>query len=145
MYKLIIGNVRITVHEDSISRDCAVTAAQEAVRTAGRVGKHLSQIDIYLTEEGISVKTTEKVNTRSNRKTLKQSMYDSIMSAAKETLASSSSGSDRWVDDDSGQQWHGSEVEAVRNQVLSELGGWLKQNQYAAKPTASEWQDNFTG
>lgn len=127
MYKLIIGNVRITVHEDSISRDSAIATAQEAVRTASRIGKHLSQIDIYLTEEGISAKTTEKVGTRSNRKTLKQSMYDGIMAAVKEILVNNAC-VDSWTDNDSGQQWHGSEVEVTRNQVLTELGSWLKQN-----------------
>jgi hypothetical protein len=128
MYKLIIGNVRITIHDDAIARDKAIAAAQEAVQKAGRAGKPLSQIDIFQTDDGVSVKTTEKAGARASRKTLKQSMYDSILIAAKETLASSATGLDSWIDDDSGQQWHGSEVEAARNQILTELCAWLKQS-----------------
>lgn len=127
MYKLIIGNVRITVHDDATPRQTAITAAQDAVQKAGRSGKQLSQIDIYQTDAGINVKTTEKAGMRSSRKTLKQSMYDSILAAAKETLASSPS-QEGWMDDESGQQWHGVEVEATRNQILTELSAWLKQN-----------------
>jgi hypothetical protein len=128
MYKLILGNVRITIHDDATPRDKAIAAAQEAVQKAGRTGKHLSQIDIYQTDDEISVKTTEKVGSRSSRKTLKQSMYDSVQMAAKETLVSSTTGLDSWTDEDSGQQWHGSEVEGVRSQVLTELCAWLKQS-----------------
>lgn len=128
MYKLIIGNVRISVHDDTIARDKAIAAAQEAVQTAGRAGKHLSQIDIFESGEGIGVNITEKTGTRASRKTLKQSMYDSILSVAKETLDASVAGPDTWIDDDSGQQWHGSEVEAARSKVLTELAAWLKQS-----------------
>jgi len=85
MYKLILGNVRITIHDDATPRDKAIAAAQEAVQKAGRTGKHLSQIDIYQTDDEISVKTTEKVGSRSSRKTLKQSMYDSVRGEEKET------------------------------------------------------------
>ncbi|KYZ77408.1 hypothetical protein AXX12_04645 [Anaerosporomusa subterranea] len=128
MYKLIIGNVRIAIHDDAIPREKAIAAAQEAVQKAGRAGKHLSQIDIFQSDEGISVKTIEKAGARASRKTLKQSMYDSILAAAKENLASSAAGPDSWTDDDSGQQWHGSEVEAARSQILTELSAWLKQS-----------------
>jgi hypothetical protein len=128
MYKLIIGNVRVTVHDDATPRPAAIAAAQDAVQKAGRTGKQLSQIDVYQTEDGVRVKTTEKVGTRSNRKTLKQSMYDSVLAAAKETLKSGGSGHDTWFDDDSGQQWHGTEVESVRNQIFAELSAWLKQH-----------------
>lgn len=130
MYKLIIGNVRISVHDDSTPRDKAIAAAQEAVQKAGRTGKHLSQIDIFQTDGEISVKTTERAGARSNRKTLKQSMYDSVLAAAKEKLSAGqgSAGLEMWSDDESGQQWHGAEVEAARNQILTELTAWLKKN-----------------
>lgn len=61
MYKLIIGNVRVTVHDDATPRPAAISAAQDAVQKAARSGKQLSQIDVYQTEDGIRVKTTEKV------------------------------------------------------------------------------------
>ena len=128
MYKLIIGNVRITVHDDATPRQTAITAAQDAVQKSGRLGKQLSQIEIYQTGDGLNVKTTEKAGSRASRKTLKQSMYDSILSAAKETLTAGGSSQDSWIDDESGQQWHGVEVEATRNQILTELSACLKQN-----------------
>ncbi|MDU4960724.1 MAG: hypothetical protein E6X17_08685 [Sporomusaceae bacterium] len=127
MYKLIIGNVRISVHDDTIARNQAIIAAQDEVQKAARAGKQLSQIDIFESGDGISVKVTEKAGVRASRKTLKQSMYDSVLSAAKEILGASAAGPDTWVDDDSGQQWHGSEVEAARSKVLTELSSWLKQ------------------
>ena len=127
MYKLIIGNVRVTVHDDAIPRQGAIAAAQEAVQKAGRAGKHLSQIDVSQTDDGISTKIMEKTGMRAGRKTLKQSMYDSILVAAKETLSTGAGGRDTWIDDDSGQQWHGAEVESARSQVLTELTAWLRQ------------------
>jgi hypothetical protein len=128
MYKLIIGNVRVTIHDDATPRNKAIAAAQEAVQKAGRSGKQLSQIDIYQNEDSLSVRTTEKAGMRASRKTLKQSMADSILAVAKERLSGEASGQEIWTDEDSGQQWHGTEVENARSQLLTELLAWLKPN-----------------
>lgn len=128
MYKLIIGNTRVTVHDDTISRMAAVAAAQEAVQSAARSGKQLSQIDIQQTADGLHVDTVEKSGIRSCRKTVKQSMIDCIITSASETLCANGTSSDNWLDPDSGQQWHGSEVETVRKQLLASLDAWSKQN-----------------
>lgn len=129
MYKLIIGTVRIAVHDEGIERQRAIAAAHEAIQKAGRTGKQLSQIDLYQTDGGISIKVTEKTGLRAGRKTLKQSMCDSILAAAEEKLAAAPAASqENWSDNESGQQWHGAEVAAVRNKLLAELAAWLEQN-----------------
>ena len=44
MYKLIIGNVRVTVDNDSIKREQAAAYAKQAIAAAGQQGKLLSHV-----------------------------------------------------------------------------------------------------
>ncbi|MGI6092513.1 MAG: hypothetical protein ACOYD5_05970, partial [Negativicutes bacterium] len=64
MYKLIIGNVRVTVSDDSITREQAAAAARQAINTANQHGKLLSLIEISADDTGIQVTTTEKTGCR---------------------------------------------------------------------------------
>ena len=61
MYKLIIGNVRITVSDDTIGREQAATAARQTISIAQSQGKNISHIAITAGEDGLEVKSTEKV------------------------------------------------------------------------------------
>ena len=70
MYKLIIGNVRVTVTEDNISREQAAEAARNALNTAHQQGKILSYIEVSADDPGLQVSVTEKEGLRSARKTL---------------------------------------------------------------------------
>lgn len=128
MYKLIIGNVRVTVSEDSIERNQATTAARQAIAAAGQQGKLLSLVEVYLTDSGLDVKTTEKTGSAVTRKTIKQSMLDGIHLAIKEKLYPSGTFSNRdsWYDSDTGQEWRGVEVEAARSDLLAKFEEWLK-------------------
>ncbi|EGO63289.1 hypothetical protein [Acetonema longum] len=130
MYKLIIGNIRISVLNDQLERQQAIHAANEAINTAKRNGKLLSHIEIDADETGcVDVKITEKANLRSSRKTIRQSMLDGIQAAVHEKLypaANSFANSEIWFDDETGQQWHGSEVENAREQLMAHFADWVK-------------------
>ena len=60
MYKLILGNVRITVSDDSISQAQAASAARKAMNEALQQGKLLSHVEIRNSETGIEVLPTER-------------------------------------------------------------------------------------
>lgn len=128
MYKLIIGNVRVTVDNDSIKREQAATYAKQAISAAGQQGKLLSHVGLSLGPDGIEVATTEKAGCRVIRKTIKQSMIDGILDASKEKLypTGTFSQKDSWFDSETGQEWRGVEVEAARTEVLSKLEEWIK-------------------
>ena len=128
MYKLIIGNVRVTVNDDSIKREQAAAYAKQAISTAGQQGKLLSHVGLSAGPDGIEVATTEKAGCRMIRKTIKQSMFDGILDAAQEKLypTGTFSQKDSWFDSQTGQEWRGTEVEAVRTEVLSKLEEWIK-------------------
>lgn len=108
MYKLIIGNVRITVLGDGVSREEAATMARQAIATASQQGKLLSHIEISADDNGPEVKTTEKVGHKIIRKTIRQSMLDGINQSAREKLYPNDTfiGKDAWFDGDTGQEWH---------------------------------------
>ena len=127
MYKLIIGNVRISVLSDDIKRPEAIEAAKKAIATTYQKGKLLSLIEVSTGPEGLEVTTTEKTGLRTTRKTLKQSMMDGIYVATKEKFYPSSAFTqkDSWFDSDTGQEWIGREVDIVRETVLKELEEWL--------------------
>lgn len=128
MYKLIIGNVRITVYDDTITREEATVTAKEAIYEAG-TQKPLSHIELQLGPGGIEVKTTEKTGSRAMRKTVKHSMLDGMLAAVKEKLspATAFSNKELWIDGDTGQEWRGSEVASTRDELLAKFEEWTKQ------------------
>lgn len=128
MYKLIIGNVRVTVSDDSITREQAATAARQAINTAHQEGKFLSLIEISADDTGIQVTTTEKTGFRSAKKTLKQSILDDMYTTLKEKLypANTFTNKDVWYDGDTGQEWHGAEVDNVKGELLAKFEEWMK-------------------
>ncbi|SEO33490.1 hypothetical protein [Propionispora vibrioides] len=129
MYKLIIGNVRITVHDDDITRQAAADAAKQAIHTSGQQGKLLSLIELRTTADGIDVQTTEKTGNRLARKTIKQSMLDGILNAAREKLIPTAAftSKDVWFDSDTGQEWRGAEVDSTRGELLLQLEKWSQE------------------
>lgn len=128
MYKLIIGNVRITVSDDDISREQAAAAARQAISTAQSQGKIISHIAIDTGETGLEVKHTEKVGHRATRKTIKHSMLDGMQCAITEKLYPSDNycNKDSWFDSDTGQEWRGSEVDSARDDLVAKFEAWMK-------------------
>jgi len=128
MYKLIIGNIRITVSDDTIGRDQAAAAARQAISIAQSQGKSLSHIAVSIGEEGLEVKQTEKAGHRASRKTIKHSMLDGMHYAIQEKLYPSGnfSNKDVWFDSDTGQEWHGSEVDTTRDELVEKFEEWMK-------------------
>lgn len=128
MYKLIIGNVRITVLEDNIGREQAAEAARKALNTATQEGKMLSHIEISFDETGLIVNTTEKAGVRTTRKTIKQSILDGMHTAIKEKLYPSNTftGKDVWYDSDTGQEWRGEDVNIARDNMMEKFEEWMK-------------------
>lgn len=128
MYKLIIGNVRITVSDDTIGREAAATAARQAISIAQSQGKSISHIEISAGEEGLQLKQTEREGNRSSRKTIKHSMLDGMHYVIKEKLYPSGnfSNKDVWYDGDTGQEWHGSEVDTTRDELMAKFEEWKK-------------------
>lgn len=126
MYKLVIGNVKVTVLDDDIDRSEAIREAKNAIAAAGRQGKLLSNVEIGVIGGEIEVETTEKAGASVARKTLKHSMADGILAAVREKLCPSSpyAQKDLWVDIDTGQEWRGSEVDNTREQVLKAFEEW---------------------
>lgn len=128
MYKFIIGNVRITVVDDDISRDQAVNAARQAIATANSQNKLLSLIELNKSEDGIDVATTERSGSKLLRKSLKQSMLDAMLRAINEKLnpTDTFTAKDTWYDDDTGQEWHGAEIAAIREELIEKFEEWSK-------------------
>ncbi|MDL2280696.1 hypothetical protein LJC10_02415 [Selenomonadales bacterium OttesenSCG-928-I06] len=128
MYKLIVGNVRVTVNDDEIKREEAAILARQSIFSANQQGKLLSHIEITQSENGIDVETTERTGCRAIRKTLKQSMLDGMSLATKEKLLANTAFSQRdsWFDCDTGQDWSGEPVRQVREELLEDFEEWLK-------------------
>jgi len=126
MYKLIIGNVRITVSDDTISREQAATAARQAIAIAQGQGKFISHLEINAGETGLEVIPTEKAGHRASRKTIKHSMIDGMQAAIQEKLCPSGNFStkDSWFDSETGQEWTGSSVSDARDEVLKAFEEW---------------------
>lgn len=126
MYKLILGNVRITVSDDTIPQGQAAAAARKAINEATQHGKLLSYIEIRNTDLGLDVLTTEKDGCRSARKTLRQSMLDAMVATVKEKLYSVNaySNKDDWFDSDTGQEWCGNSVSDTKDELLKEFEKW---------------------
>lgn len=128
MYKLIIGNVRVTVTDDHLDRLEAAALAREAVAAAARQGKLISHIEIDVGEAGPVVGVTEKAGRPTARKTVKQSMLDAVAAAAREKLfpTSAFASKDSWFDADTGQEWYGEAVETAREEIMAKLEEWIK-------------------
>ena len=130
MYKLIIGNVRVTVYGD-IPRTPAVAAAKQAIGAAAKQNKLLSHVEISEGDVGLEIKTTEKVGAKVARKTLKQSLLDSIHTAILEKLFPDNAfaKTDTWFDSDTGQEWTGEMVTTTKEELLNAFRAWLKTQQ----------------
>lgn len=128
MYKFIIGNVRISVVDDDISHDQAINTARQAILTAGNQNKLLSHIEINKSEDGIEVNTTERSGAKMLRKSLKQSVLDSMFATMQTKLnpTDSFTNKDIWYDNDTGQEWRGAEVAEIRQDLLSKFEEWYK-------------------
>lgn len=128
MYKLIIGNVRITVSDDTIGHEQAAAAARQAISIAQSQGKIISQITINEGESGLEVNHTEKAGLRVTRKNVKHSMLDGMHDAINEKLYPSGiySNKDVWFDSDTGQEWRGSEVDTARDDLVAQFEAWMK-------------------
>lgn len=128
MYKLIIGNVRVTVTDDGIDRLDAAALAREAVAAAARQGKLVSQIEIAPGENGLTVATTERAGSPAARKTVRQSMLDGVRAAVQEKLypTHAFASKDTWFDADTGQEWYGGSVDEARDEIMARLDIWLK-------------------
>lgn len=128
MYKLVIGNVRVIVEEDNIPHKDAIQAAKNVIATAGGQGKLLSSVCIRLGAEGLETEVTEKIGAKAVRKTIKQSITDSMRIAIKEKLypASPYAQKDIWIDGDTGQEWRGAEVDTARSELMSRFEDWIK-------------------
>ncbi|VBB06792.1 Hypothetical protein LUCI_2028 [Lucifera butyrica] len=128
MYKLIIGNVRVTILEDKINRNEATEAAKKAIMEANRHGKLLCHIEIDQDEQGLKIATTEKSGAKLLRKTLKQSMLDGMYAAIQEKLfpTNAFTPKDVWFDGDTGQEWRGNECSSVRDELLKKFEEWMK-------------------
>ena len=128
MYKLVIGNVRVIVEEDSISRNDAIQTAKKAIADAGRKGKILSSISVRMGAEQLEAAVVEKSGAKAVRKTIKQSMADGMLTAVKEKLYPTSpyAQKDVWTDGDTGQEWRGTEVDTARSEIMAKYEEWLK-------------------
>jgi hypothetical protein len=128
MYKLIIGNVKVTVADDGLDRLEAAALAREAVAAAARQGKLIGHIDINAGEDGPVVETTLRAGSPAAHRTIRQSMLDAVRAAAQEKLFPTSifASKDSWFDADTGQEWYGEEVETARQEIMAKLAEWLK-------------------
>jgi len=126
MYKFIIGNVRISVIDDSISHDQAINAARQAILTANNENKLLSHIEVNASDDGIEVTTTERAGTKLLRKSLKQSLLDGMLSAVNEKLLPTETygTKETWYDTDTGQEWHGGTVNETKDELLKAFEEW---------------------
>lgn len=128
MYKLIIGSVRITVSDDNISHSQAIGAARQAIRAAGCENKSLSSIELVLNGEEIEAITTERTTSLANKKTLKQSMLDTIVQNINDRLLANDAlvRGDCWSDPETGQEWRGCEVSEMKARLAAEIAAALK-------------------
>ncbi len=128
MYKLIIGNVKVTVADDGIDRLAAAALAREAVAAAARQGKLIGHIDISAGESGPVVETTMRAGSPAAHRTIRQSMLDGVRAAAQEKLFPTSifASKDTWFDADTGQEWYGDCVNEAREEIMAKLEAWLK-------------------
>lgn len=128
MYKLIVGNVRVTVEDDAVEREKATAIARERIALAAQQGKLLSHVEISPGKNGPEINVTERVGGRTAKKTLKQSLLDGIVAAAREKMypTHAFASKDSWFDVDTGQEWYGDEMRMAREEIIAKLEAWTK-------------------
>lgn len=127
MYKLILGSTRITVHDDNIPRTEASLCARQALQEAKSSGHQLSHIDIRRGEKGLITETTTKPQVSTARKTLHQSIRDSLVATLEGSFFPTGTFQDNrfWQDSDTGQEWSGDVVISAKEDILEEVRTWL--------------------
>ena len=127
MYKLILGSTRITVHDDSISRAEASRCARQALKEARSSGQQLSHIDIRQGTSGLITETTTRPQMSAARKTLHQSIRDSLVTTLEGSFFPTGTFQDNrfWQDSDTGQEWSGELVISAKEDILEEVRAWL--------------------
>jgi len=127
MYKLILGSTRITVHDDNISRAEASLCARQALKDAKSSNRQLSHIDIRRGEKGLITETTARPQMSSARKTIHQSIRDSLIATLQNSFFPAGTFQDNrfWQDSDTGQEWSGQVVIAAKEDILEEVRTWL--------------------
>ena len=127
MYKLILGSTRITVHDDTISRAEASLCARQVLKEAKSSGHQLSHIDIRQGENGLRTETTTKPQLSTARKTLHQSIRDSLVATLTDSFFPTGTFQDNrfWQDSDTGQEWSGQVVISAKEDILEEVRTWL--------------------
>lgn len=130
MYKLILGNTRVTVHDDTIRRGDATIKARQAIYEAKSDGKQLSHIDIRQEGATLTCEVTARAGKSLARKTLHQSIRDSLIATLTESFFPSSTFEDSrfWQDSDTGQEWSGQIVLVAKEDVLKEVRTWLAES-----------------
>lgn len=127
MYKLILGNTRVTVADDTIRRADATLAARRAICEAKSDGRQLSHIEIRQVGDELTCEVTARAGSSSMRKTLHQSIRDSLVATLTESFFPNSTFEDSrfWQDSDTGQEWSGQIVLVAKEDVLKEVRTWL--------------------
>lgn len=127
MYKLILGSTRITVHDDSIPRAEASRCARQALKEAKSSGQQLSHIDIRQGSSGLMTETTARPQLSTARKTLHQSIRDSLVATLSDSFFPTGTFQDNrfWQDGDTGQEWSGDVVISAKEDILEEVRTWL--------------------
>lgn len=129
MYKLILGNTRVTIHDDKIRRSDATLCARQALNEAKSNGKQLSHIDIRQIDGTLTCEVTVRANSTTARKTLHQSIRDSLVATLTDSFFPASTFEDSrfWQDPDTGQEWSGQIVLVAKEDILKEVRTWLSE------------------
>lgn len=127
MYKLILGNTRVTVHDDKIKRGDATLRARQVLNEAKSSGKQLSHIDIRLIDGTLTCEVTARTGASLARKTLHQSIRDSLVTTLTDSFFPTNTFEDSrfWQDADTGQEWNGQIVLVAKEDILKEVRTWL--------------------
>lgn len=130
MYKLILGSARITVHDDTIPRSEASHCARQALQEARSSGHQLSHIEIRRGEGGLITETTTRPQVSTARKTLHQSIRDSLVATLEGSFFPTDTFQDDrfWQDSDTGQEWSGQVVLTAKKDILEEVRTWLTEH-----------------
>ncbi|MBP3400313.1 MAG: hypothetical protein J6K70_00910 [Selenomonadales bacterium] len=129
MYKLILGSTRIAVHDDNIPRAEASRCARQALQKAKSNGEQLSHIDIRQADGKLITETTTKPQVSTARKTLHQSIRDSLVATLSDNFFPTGTFQDNrfWQDSDTGQEWSGEVVISAKEDILEEVRTWISE------------------